>query len=187
MDIALLSARVVLAVAFALAAVAKVADRAGSRRALEAFGVPSRVASPLALALPVAELMVAVALMTSTAVRPGAAAGLILLILFCAVLAVSLVRGRAPECRCFARLSRAPRGVGDTRAQRRARGDRGGRVRRVRRTRCANTSPLAYAEARDARRRTATPDVAVVGGKVLAPHGSSACPRAFVAGHALVG
>ena len=56
MDAALLIARLVLGAVFTLAGVAKLSDLKGSRRAVIDFGVPSAIAAPLGLLLPVAEL-----------------------------------------------------------------------------------------------------------------------------------
>ena len=47
-------ARVLLAAVFAVAGMAKLADRAGTRRALADFGTPTRVVGPMALVLPLA-------------------------------------------------------------------------------------------------------------------------------------
>jgi uncharacterized membrane protein YphA (DoxX/SURF4 family) len=58
MDSFLLVARLLLALVFAVAGVAKLADREGSRRAIVDFGVPSALAAPLGL-LSLAELAVA--------------------------------------------------------------------------------------------------------------------------------
>jgi methylamine utilization protein MauE/AhpC/TSA family protein len=85
-----LAARLVLAVCFAVAGGAKVADREGTREAVVAFGAPARLAGPLALILPVAELSVAVLLLFSATAVAGAAAALGLLVLFSAAIAVSL-------------------------------------------------------------------------------------------------
>ena len=59
MSAVLLIARVALAAVFAVAATAKLADPGGSRQAVVAFGAPARLAAPLAVLLPVAELVVA--------------------------------------------------------------------------------------------------------------------------------
>ena len=50
-----------LSCVFAVAGVAKLADPPGSRRAIAGFGVPVRLASPLAIVLPLIELAIAVA------------------------------------------------------------------------------------------------------------------------------
>ncbi len=61
MDVVLLVARVLLASVFGVAGLAKIADCAGSRQALIDFGVPVRVATPLSIVLPLAEIAVALA------------------------------------------------------------------------------------------------------------------------------
>ena len=63
MDLMLLVARVILALVFVVAGLAKLADRAGARQALRDFGVPAALATPLGSLLPLAELAVAVALL----------------------------------------------------------------------------------------------------------------------------
>ena len=105
-----LAARLVLAVCFAVAGGAKLADREGTREAVVAFGAPARLAGPLALILPVAELSVAVLMLFSATSVAGAAAALGLLVLFSAAIAVSLARGQAPECHCFGQLHSSPAG-----------------------------------------------------------------------------
>src|SRR5262249_33556423 len=55
--------RLALAGVFAVAGAAKLADRAGTRDAVAAFGVPERLASPAGLLLPLAELATAVLLL----------------------------------------------------------------------------------------------------------------------------
>jgi len=54
MPFALLSARLLLAVVFAVAGLAKLADRAGSRQTLIDFGVPALLAKPFGVLLPLA-------------------------------------------------------------------------------------------------------------------------------------
>lgn len=46
MDLLLLAARLMLALVFAVAGLAKLADRPGSRQALRDFGLPTRLAAP---------------------------------------------------------------------------------------------------------------------------------------------
>jgi uncharacterized membrane protein YphA (DoxX/SURF4 family) len=53
---AMLFTRLVLAAVFAVAGVAKLADRAGSRQAIVDFGLPARLATPLGILLPLYEL-----------------------------------------------------------------------------------------------------------------------------------
>jgi uncharacterized membrane protein YphA (DoxX/SURF4 family) len=66
MDAALLIARLVLAVVFILAGLAKLSDLKGSRKAIIEFGLPAVLASPLAFLLPLAELGVGAALIPAS-------------------------------------------------------------------------------------------------------------------------
>jgi thiol-disulfide isomerase/thioredoxin len=100
--------RLVLAGVFAVAGVAKLADRKGTRTAVVAFGAPTRIAGALAIAIPVAELAVAGLLLPASTAPVGALGALALLGLFSGAVAVSLARGRAPECHCFGQLHSAP-------------------------------------------------------------------------------
>ena len=110
MNIALLIARLVLAVVFVVAGLTKLADRAGSRQALIDFGVPARLATPGGLLLPLAELAVAVALIPLVSAWWGALGALVLLALFIVGIAFNLARGRKPDCHCFGQLYSKPIG-----------------------------------------------------------------------------
>src|ERR687889_813295 len=110
MDVTLLLARLLLAAVFMVAGAAKLADREGSRRALADFGVPSPLASPLAVLLPLAELAVATALIPAATAWWGAAGALVLLLLFVAAIGANLARGRKAECHCFGQLHSEPAG-----------------------------------------------------------------------------
>jgi len=110
MATALLIARLLLAAVFLVAGLAKLADLAGSRQALRDFGVPGVLAHPFGLLLPLAELVVAVALVPSTIAWWGALGALALLLLFVIGIAFNLARGRTPDCHCFGQLHSAPAG-----------------------------------------------------------------------------
>jgi peroxiredoxin len=110
MDAALLIARLVLALVFLVAGLAKLADRAGTRRGVEDFGVPPRLVSPAALLLPLSELAVAVALMPTATAWWGAVGALVLLLVFVAAIGVNLARGRRPDCHCFGQVYSRPVG-----------------------------------------------------------------------------
>ena len=114
MNTALLTAGLLLAAVLATAGVAKLLDLEGSRRAVAAFGVPPRLAGPLGTLLPAAELVTAALLLTgalsSVPAWGGGLAALALLGAFSAAIAVSLARGRAPDCHCFGQLHSAPAG-----------------------------------------------------------------------------
>jgi peroxiredoxin/uncharacterized membrane protein YphA (DoxX/SURF4 family) len=102
--------RLALAAVFAFAGAAKLADPAGSRRAIRDFGIPERLAAPLAFLLPVAEIGIAVGLVPASSVRLAAGAGAGLLVLFAVAISIALLRGRRPDCHCFGQLHSAPAG-----------------------------------------------------------------------------
>ncbi len=108
MEPALLIARLILAVVFSVAGVAKAADPAGTRKAIVGFGVPEWLAGPLRLSLPVAEIVVALALIPRSTAWWGAAAAALLLLVFSAGIGVSLARGSSHDCHCFGQLQSKP-------------------------------------------------------------------------------
>ena len=110
MNTALLFARLLLAGIFAVAGVAKLADREGSRQAVVDFGVPTALAAPLGLLLPLAELAFAVTLLPASTAWWGALGALGLLSVFVVGISINLARGRTPECHCFGQLHSAPAG-----------------------------------------------------------------------------
>jgi peroxiredoxin len=110
MDAALLIARLVLAALFTLAGVAKLSDLKGSRQAIIDFGVPSAIATPLGLVLPLAELTVAATLLPASTAWWGALGALALLSVFVVGITYNLARGRKPDCHCFGQLHSAPAG-----------------------------------------------------------------------------
>lgn len=110
MESLLLGLQVLLAAVFATAAVGKLLDLEGSRQALSDFGVPQRAASVGGVALPLAELAVAVALVPQASARWGALGALLLLLAFLGGIANALRRGEAPDCHCFGQIQSAPAG-----------------------------------------------------------------------------
>ena len=110
MQIMLIIARIALAVIFLVAGLAKLADPPGSRKSMVDFGVPKSLAGAFGLLLPIAEIMVAIALLPRALAWWGGIAALSLLLLFILGLAVTLARGRKPDCHCFGKLSSAPIG-----------------------------------------------------------------------------
>ena len=103
-----LGVRIVLAAVFAVAGTAKLLDAAGSRAALEGFGVPRGAARPAGTVLPVAELAIAAGLLVPASAWWSALAAAGLLAVFLAAIGVSMARGAAPGCHCFGRLHSAP-------------------------------------------------------------------------------
>jgi thiol-disulfide isomerase/thioredoxin len=108
MNIFLLLARMILAVVFGIAGIAKLADPAGARESITGFGVPKFLATPLAWLLPLAELICAAALIPLASAWWAATGVLILLLSFIAGIGISLIRGRKPDCHCFGQLHSAP-------------------------------------------------------------------------------
>jgi methylamine dehydrogenase accessory protein MauD len=106
----LLVGRVVLAVVFAVAAAGKLRDHPGAARALRDFGLPARLASPGAIALPIAELAVAALLVATPTALAGAIAALVLLGLFGIAIGRLIARGEQPDCNCFGTVHSAPVG-----------------------------------------------------------------------------
>ena len=103
-----LGVRLVLAAVFAVAGTAKLLDAAGTRAALEGFGVPRAAARPACPVLPVAELAIAAGLLVPASAWWSALAAAGLLAVFMAAIGVSMARGAAPGCHCFGRLGSAP-------------------------------------------------------------------------------
>jgi hypothetical protein len=66
--------------------------------------------APLAVALPLAELLVACALLPLSTAVLGAAGALVLVLCFIVGIATSLARGRRPDCHCFGQLHSSPVG-----------------------------------------------------------------------------
>jgi peroxiredoxin len=97
---------------FAIAAVAKLVDRSGTRVAIEAFGAPPGLAAPGALLLPITELAIAVALVPAATARWGALAAVALLAIFSFAIARALRAGSAPDCNCFGGLTQTEVGRG---------------------------------------------------------------------------
>jgi peroxiredoxin len=111
MDLVELFARLLLAAVFALAGIAKLADRAGSRQAVIDFGLPRGLAAPLGLALPLAEIVVAFLLLPATTAWWGGVGALVLLAAFTVGITYNLARGRSPDCHCFGQLHSKPVGL----------------------------------------------------------------------------
>jgi hypothetical protein len=94
-----LACRIVLALVLALAAVAKINDRAALPGRLRAMGVAPSWSQPIAIGLPVAELAVAVALGLAYHASWPAVAAFVLVAAF-TVFLVATAR-RAVPCPCF--------------------------------------------------------------------------------------
>lgn len=100
----------VIAAIFLLSGISKLLDHSETENAVREFGLRVTWARPMALLLPLTELMVGAAVLIPGLATWGVYAALLLLLLFTAVLAVSLARGIRPACRCFGSLSKSPIG-----------------------------------------------------------------------------
>ena len=106
-----LAARLILFAVFAVAGVAKLLDREGSREAARGFGVPESLAGASGSGLPVAELTAAVLLLFPSTAQAGAILALVLLGAFIVAIAAAMARGEAPDCHCFGALHSEPAGA----------------------------------------------------------------------------
>ena len=112
MTFAVSLAQLVLGMVFAVAGVAKLADRAGARAAIEAFGIPPRPAGAAAILLPLVELAIGGALLAAATSRWAAVAALALLAVFSLAIVRVLRAGSAPDCNCFGGLTQTEVGRG---------------------------------------------------------------------------
>jgi hypothetical protein len=104
--------QLLLSLVFATAALAKLADRTGTRRAIEEFGIPSRLSAAGATGLPLAEAAAAAALVAAATSSWGALAALALLVIFSVAIIRTLRAGSAPDCNCFGGLAQTAVGRG---------------------------------------------------------------------------
>lgn len=111
MNTILLLARLILAAVLAVAGAAKLADPAGTRKALASFGAPNWAAERLWLVLPLAEITIAALLLPASSAWIGAMAALALLAVFLAAIVINLSQGRTPDCNCFGQIHSAPVGA----------------------------------------------------------------------------
>jgi peroxiredoxin len=107
----LLLARLLLSAVFLVASLNKLKDRDGFRQTLTEFGIPQFLISPASRLLPLAELIVGVALIPSPTAWWGAVGAFSLLAVFTIGIGVNLALGKKPDCNCFGQLHSAPIGT----------------------------------------------------------------------------
>ena len=107
-DLIVLLCAVFLVGVFVVAAVGKLRDRAGTRQAVQDFGLPDALTAPAAAGLPLVELAVAGLLAIPATSVVGALGAIALLGAFIAAIAVNLRQGRQPDCHCFGQVHSAP-------------------------------------------------------------------------------
>jgi peroxiredoxin len=103
--VVLLIVRLALAVAFALAALGKLARREETEATLAKFGVGEARRAPLALAIPVAELAIAAGLVPAATSPVAAGAAFLLLAVFTVGVARVLGGEEEVDCNCFGALA----------------------------------------------------------------------------------
>src|SRR5688572_25526816 len=111
MDLALLLIRLLLFGVLAIAGIGKIFDLKGSEKAVKAFGVPDTLTKPVAILLPIAELVFAFCLLFVGLSWVGALGALLLLVIFIAGMFVQIIRGDAPDCHCFGQIHSEPVGA----------------------------------------------------------------------------
>ncbi len=111
MELALLIFKLFLAAVFAFAGFAKLADPAGTRKAVADFGVPSSLTGFVGVALPIIEIAIAVSLLFTISSWYGALGAVVLLTIFIAGMIYQLAKGNAPDCHCFGQIHSEPIGI----------------------------------------------------------------------------
>src|SRR5687768_7741787 len=110
MDVILLLVRLFLFGVFMLAGIGKLLDREGSEKAAKDFGVPNELAKPVAYALPMVEIGIAVLLLFVSTSWIASIAGLLLLLAFTGGMIYQMAKGNAPDCHCFGQIHSEPVG-----------------------------------------------------------------------------
>jgi thiol-disulfide isomerase/thioredoxin len=111
MSVILAVSRMIVAVVFGASAFAKLASLSATRRAIEAFGLPRRLAAAGAIVLPLAELAVAVFVLGRSTAWWASLGAVTLLAAFSVAIGVNLIQGKRPDCHCFGQLHSRPIGV----------------------------------------------------------------------------
>jgi peroxiredoxin/uncharacterized membrane protein YphA (DoxX/SURF4 family) len=108
MDILLLLIRIFLFGIFAVAGVGKLMDLKGSEKAVKDFGVPEDFAKSVSIALPIAELLLALLLLPVSTAWFGAFGAFLLLAAFIGGMVWQISKGNAPDCHCFGAIHSEP-------------------------------------------------------------------------------
>jgi peroxiredoxin len=111
MNLVVFVLRVVLGVVFSVASAGKLLDLAGSRRAVEEFGLSRGMAAVGGTVLPLVELAIAAGLIVTPSARWAGLAALALLLVFVLAIARLMRRGEAPDCHCFGQIHSEPAGA----------------------------------------------------------------------------
>lgn len=110
MEIVLLIIRLILFGVFGVAAITKLLDPEGAKKAMSDFGTPEEFTGFFAVALPFAEIVFAVCFLFVSMSWAGAAGALILLSSFIGGMIWQMAQGNAPDCHCFGQIHSEPIG-----------------------------------------------------------------------------
>jgi peroxiredoxin len=110
-ELALLLVRLVLFGVFLLAGATKLVNLAGFRKVLPDFGIPGSLSGPVAIVVPIAELILAAALIPAKLAWYAGWGALALFGIFILAVGFAMLRGRKPDCNCFGQLYSAPVGL----------------------------------------------------------------------------
>jgi hypothetical protein len=94
------------------AALSKLASVRRTSARVRLFGVTESLARPTAIAVPVAELVIAAFVIPDATARAGGLAAALALIVFAAAVVRLMARGEAPDCNCFGPLHSSRVGPG---------------------------------------------------------------------------
>jgi thiol-disulfide isomerase/thioredoxin/uncharacterized membrane protein YphA (DoxX/SURF4 family) len=108
MEVVLLLIRIFLFAVFALAGIGKLLDLKGAEKAVKEFGVPDDFARALAIALPIAEILIAILLLPVSTAWLGAIGAVLLLAVFIGGMIWQMAQGNAPDCHCFGAIHSEP-------------------------------------------------------------------------------
>jgi hypothetical protein len=101
LTVALVILRIALAAVFAVAGIAKLAALRRTAARVRQFGVPEAWARPLAVAIPVTELVIVALILPDATARAGGVLAAMVLVVFSGAIVRLLLRGEAPDCNCF--------------------------------------------------------------------------------------
>lgn len=112
MAVVVLVIRIALAAVFLAAGLSKLVTLRRTAARVRLFGVPEALARPVAIVLPVSELVIAALLVPDATARVGGLLAAVALVAFAGAIVRLIARGEAPECNCFGLLHSSRVGPG---------------------------------------------------------------------------
>ncbi|WP_166880495.1 MauE/DoxX family redox-associated membrane protein [Massilia mucilaginosa] len=112
MDILFVACGITVVLVLALAGFSKLGHAEDTASAMQAFGLPPRLAHWAAPLLPLAELGIAACLLVPGLAWAGALAATVLLALVTTLVTFALLQDKHPSCNCFGQVRSAPLGWG---------------------------------------------------------------------------